>query len=116
VSGVCLMKIERRLEIKYLLRSARKVVYVVTTFCFVAMVTELSLHLHLLNHEHPEEHDSDHCSVCQQLLITHGKFITEPEPGLPDSNLLHDSTEFHFQSYIISLHSQPFNPRSPPFA
>ncbi len=80
------------------------------------MVSELSPHLHLLSHEHPEEHDSEHCSVCQQLLIAPGKFITEPESGLPDSNLLHDDTEFYFQSYIIALHSQPFNPRPPPSA
>jgi hypothetical protein len=98
----------------YLLRLALKVVCVYSMVCFVAMVTGVSLHLHFLSHEHPEEHDSEHCSVCQQLLIVPGKFIVESETSLFDSILQRDIVEFQSQSDVIAFHFDPFGPRPPP--
>jgi len=102
------------LEIKHLSRLAQKVGWVLTTIFFVAMVTGLSLHLHLLSHHHPEEHDSEHCSICQQLLIKPGKFITEPESHLPDFNRLEGQLTFYSQSYTKTFRFDPFRPRPPP--
>ena len=81
---------------------------------FVAMVTGLSLYLHLLSYDHPEKHDSEHCPICQQLLIKPGKFITEPESHLPDINLLEGQLTFYSQSYTKVFHYDPFRPRPPP--
>lgn len=116
MSGVCLKnnKMELRLETWNLKHMARKAVFLSATVCFVAMVTALPLQLHLSDHEHGREHDSDHCSVCRQLLVAPGKFISEPELSLPESNLQEDKIEFQSQSYVTALHCKPFDPRPPP--
>jgi len=85
-----------------------------TTIFFVAMFTGLLLHLHLLSQDHPEKHDSEHCSICQQLLIKPGKFITEFESDLPGINLLESQLTFSSQSYAQTFHFDPFHPRPPP--
>ena len=95
-------------------RLARKAVLAFATVSFVAMVTSVSLQLHLLSHNHPEEHDAEHCSICQQLLIAPGKFITGPESTLLDFNLQGEHVEFQSQSYVIAFHFEPFGPRPPP--
>lgn len=95
-------------------RFARRAVLTIAIACFVAMVTGITLHLHLLSHQHPGEHDAEHCSICQQLLIAPGKFITEPELVLLDYNLQKDTIEFQSQSYVIALQHEPFGPRPPP--
>lgn len=86
----------------------------VATVSFVAMVTGVSLHLHLLGHDHQDKHDLDNCSVCQQLLVTPGKFITEPESSLPDYNPQKDNIQLQTQPYVIAFHFEPFRPRPPP--
>jgi hypothetical protein len=78
------------------------------------MVTGVSLHLHLLSYEHPEEHDTEHCPLCQQLLFKPGKFITEPESGVPDDGPLIDDVEFYSQPYVTAFHFESFSPRPPP--
>jgi hypothetical protein len=78
------------------------------------MATGLSLQLHLLSEEHPEKHDSEHCSLCQQLLIAFGKFMAEPPSILPEFNPQENNVEFQSQSCIITFHFEPFGPRPPP--
>jgi hypothetical protein len=95
-------------------RLARKVGFILTTIFFVMTVTGLPLYIHLLSCEHPEEHDSTHCTICQQSLIKPGKFITEPESHLPDFNRLEGHITFNFQSYTKVFHFNPFCPRPPP--
>ncbi|MBN2314216.1 MAG: hypothetical protein JXM79_09820 [Sedimentisphaerales bacterium] len=95
-------------------RVARKVGLILMTSFFVALVTGLSLYLHLLNHEHPEDHDAAHCPICQRLLIKPGKFITEPESHLPDFNRLEGQIAFYTQSYTQTFHFDSFRPRPPP--
>lgn len=80
----------------------------------MTMVMGIPRYLHLLAHEHPEEHNAEHCLVCQQLLIMPGKFIMEPELNLPDFVPQKNNVEFDFQSCIITFHSEPFRPRPPP--
>ena len=111
---MCLSRIKFKLEVKHLSRLTRKVGFVLTAIFFVALVTGLSLYLHLLSHEHPEEHDSEHCPICQQLLIKPGKFITVPESDLSDFTLLEGQLTFYSQSYTKAFHFDPFRPRPPP--
>jgi len=109
-----LRKEDRRLEISYVLHLARKAVLGFVVVCFVARVTGVSLHLHILSHEHPEEHDAEHCPICQQLLIAPGKFMTEPELSLADLNRQKGTVEYPSQSCVITFRFEPFGPRPPP--
>lgn len=78
------------------------------------MVMGITLHLHLMGHDHPKAHDAEHCSICQQLVIAPGKFMTEPESGLPDFNPQKNSVEFQSKFCIVAFHFEPFGPRPPP--
>jgi hypothetical protein len=102
------------LEIKSLSRLARQVGFILMTIFFAALVTGLSLYLHLLSHEHPEDHDAEHCPICQQLLIKPGKFIIEPESHLPDFTRFEGQLTFDSQSYTQAFHFDSFRPRPPP--
>jgi len=97
-------------------RFDRKAVLICMTICFVAMVTGVSLQLHLLSHEHSRGHDFDDCSICRQLLITHGKFVPEPELTLEISSQIECCIDFHSAICIKQIHYQQFNPRPPPSA
>ena len=99
-----------------LIRIARKSLFILATISFLTMVTELALTLHLSSHKHHGYHDSDHCPICQQLLVTSGKFITVSEPSLPNSNLQKDNVKFQSQFYVTAFHFEPFGPRPPPAA
>ena len=79
------------------------------------MATGLTLTLHLLELKHQQNHDSNHCSIYQQLLIKSSKFIAEPELSIPDIDLFKDYIEFPIQFYVTAFHHKPFNPRPPPY-
>ena len=87
-----------------------------TTVCFVAMTTGLMLQLHLAIDAHSEKHDSEQCSVCQQLLIVPGKFILEPELTLETAGQIEHYVNFHPTIRIKQFHHQQFGPRPPPAA
>ena len=84
------------------------------TICFMAMVTGISLQLHLLSHEHSHEHDFDDCSICRQLLVSPEKFAAEPQIILPDRELYKESLEFVLQFYVTTFHCKSINARPPP--
>jgi len=94
--------------------SPRQVVLIFITICFVALVTGASLQLHLLSEVHPEKHDSEHCSLCQQLLLAPGKFILEPELAVETGSQIECYIKSHSTIYIKQFHYQQFDPRPPP--
>jgi hypothetical protein len=94
--------------------SARTSVLVAVTVSFVAMVTNVSLQLHLLGHDHQQEHDPDKCSVCQHFLSPDGKFMLRPESKLPVAYSLKGNAEFPLQICIAAFNHNPFSPRAPP--
>jgi hypothetical protein len=94
----------------------RKAVLICTTVCFVAVTTGLMLQLHLLGDAHSKKHDSEHCSVCQQLLIAPGKFVLEPELTLEMAVQIEHYVNFHPTIRIKQFHYQQFGPRPPPTA
>ena len=94
----------------------RKTVLICITVCFVAMVTGVSLQLHLLSHEHSREHDIDSCSICRQLLIAHGKFALEQELTLDIGDQFERDVHFHSTICVKRFHCQPSDPRPPPAA
>jgi hypothetical protein len=70
-----------------------------------------------MSHEHSREHDFDRCSICQQLLVTPGKYTPVPQLRLPDIDRhKKDSVEFVPEFYITAFQSKPFDARPPPFS
>jgi len=84
------------------------------TVCFAAMVTGVTLQLHLLSHKHTHEHDFGDCSICWQLLVSPCKFISELQTGLLDKELYKESIEFILQLNVTAFHCKSFDARSPP--
>ena len=93
---------------------ARKTVLVLMAVSFAAMVTGITIQLHLLSQNHLPDHDSDKCPICKQLLIIAGKFIVEPETDVHYSNPLGSDIVFHSQFFVLPLQFEPFTPRPPP--
>lgn len=52
-----------------MLNLVRKSLLITAIVCFLAMVTGLTLMLHLSSIEHPEEHNCENCPICQQIVI-----------------------------------------------
>jgi hypothetical protein len=80
------------------------------------MVTGVSLQLHLLSEAHPEKHDLEHCSLCQQLLLAPGKFILEPEIAIEMASQVYGYVNFHSIVCVKQFTHQQFDPRPPPAA
>jgi len=63
----------------------RQIVLILATGCFLVVTSGLvlCLHLHLTHgHDHdPLHHDSEHCSLCQQLLVAMKNFAARTEPA-----------------------------------
>ena len=93
---------------------ARKNVLILATVSFVAMVTGVSLQLHLLSQDRPDEHDFAHCSMCQQLLTAPTKFIQEPQFKLPDAAQFSGAAVFAPYVNVAAFHHIHFGPRGPP--
>ncbi|MBN2592056.1 MAG: hypothetical protein JXA81_01010 [Sedimentisphaerales bacterium] len=92
----------------------RKAAIICTTICFAGVTTGVILQLHLLSNENPEQHDSKHCSVCQQLLIAPGKFVLEPELALETGGQIERYVNTHSTICVKQFHHQQLNPRPPP--
>lgn len=97
-----------------LIQITRKAALIIMTISFVALVTGLTLKLHLLSHIHTDNHTSSQCTICQQLLTTQNKFTLEPQFNLPDTGSFQDEIEFPLLSPIITFRHEPFGPRPPP--
>jgi len=97
-------------------RSIRKTILIITTVCFVAMVTGLTLKLHLLSHKHPEKHDSSLCPICQTLLGNTDKISIAIELEIEETNRTAYSSGFIFQTAPSFCNITILGPRSPPRA
>jgi len=95
---------------------ARRSFLILAAVSFAAMVTGLSLQLHLLSQNHPQGHDSDHCPVCELLLAAPGKFTHGPQLELPDVNHLEGDAVHPLAARVAVFGRNPFTPRAPPLA
>jgi len=84
------------------------------TISFVALATGLTLNLHLLSHEHPDNHFSSQCSICQQMLTTQNKIALEQQFNILDTDSFQVEIEFSPQTLLATFHHEPFGPRPPP--
>ena len=68
-------------------RHMRTALLILTTACLVASGSGLVLWLHLPDHpdDHGHEgrgharHDSEHCPICQVMLVRFAKYVVEPQ-------------------------------------
>jgi len=99
-----------------LARLARKCIITLVIVCFTAMTTGVTLQLHLLSEAHSHKHDFNRCLICQQLLLTPGKFTPEPELAIDMSDQIEHYVNFNSAICIKQFHHQQFDPRAPPAA
>jgi hypothetical protein len=95
---------------------ARQIVLVLAIVSFLAMVTGLISVLHISSQKCPEEHDSAHCPICQQLLTMQGGFVSNPEQKIDDIDQFEYCILPCNAIFIERRHIQPFGPRPPPEA
>ncbi len=87
----------------------------VALFCFVSVATGIADGLHHLCQDHHEEHNSEHCLVCEQLatvnrncLYQQDYYIINNFPVIEIIGSLYESIDLN-NSYI-----ELFSPRPPP--
>ncbi len=69
--------------------------------------------LHVFSIEHHEEHDSDHCPICKQLLLAPQKFSIESSSET-HSEYSFNYIEFYIEQYISNFNQPHHFPRAPP--
>jgi len=94
--------------------TARKNILILATVGFTAMVTGLSLHVHLLAHDHGKTHDSAKCSVCITLHAAAGKFTAERQLDIAGLSRFQGDTDLPPDVHMSAFSRQPFAPRAPP--
>jgi hypothetical protein len=93
-----------------LLGKIQKVILILVTISFVALVTGFTLHLHLLSHEH----FNNRCTICQLLHTTPTQLAPESQIIAFGIVLFENGFEFLSLSPPITFHHEPFGPRPPP--
>jgi hypothetical protein len=86
-----------------------------TAIFFVAMVTGLTLELHLYTHKNEDNHTSSQCSICQTLLSNTNKTSITAEPKIEKTNETEYSAVFVCQITPLFSNIKLPIPRSPPF-
>lgn len=102
-------KIRKRLN-----RIARTAVLVIGMTCFISMATGVTLQLHLLSYEHPEEHDHENCPICASLLIHSNKFIQYPDIQIQYFDSLEPNPFYPACTRLVTNYFKAFDPRPPP--
>ena len=96
-----------------MIRSVRKFITILATVCFISMATGVTLQLHLLGREHSQEHNSEQCSICQQLMAS-GRYIAEQESQFDEIAQLKYFFDTYSRSFITVFNLKSFKPRPPP--
>jgi hypothetical protein len=92
----------------------RKSLLMVGAVSFVLMVTGVTLWLHLAQAHGPDHHDSAHCSLCQQLLISPKKGTCEPAAPATDEHDVDLSVDNCPEHHVDQFSPQPRSARAPP--
>jgi len=117
---------------------AKTALLILGTASFVAMASGGLLHLHLAqhtdlthhensdhhenmchhgdsdHHREPTPHDSEHCSICQQLLLSKKDFTIDPEPDGIGLELLRRIPAIPQTTPILRVSLNGSHPRAPP--
>ncbi len=92
----------------------KTVFLVLGTACFVAMASGWVLYLHLAHDEDPAEHDTTHCSLCQQLLVSKKSFTVDSEPTCVELDPAGHIAAVSSTTPIYHAYPNLCNPRAPP--
>jgi len=95
---------------------ARKILLITVIACFAALVTGLTLMLHLSSIEHPEEHNCEHCPICQQIIINPAKVIIPAEPVVIYEEIILYEVDFTFEYPTAIVENRCCIPRAPPLS
>ena len=93
---------------------ARRIVLALATTCFVATASGGALCLHLGHDEDVAEHDSDHCSICQHLLLSKKHFTIDPEPAGIGLERVGRIPAVRQETPILTVSLSRIAPRAPP--
>lgn len=97
-----------------MLNLARKSLLITMIICFAAMVTGLTLMLHLFSIEHPEEHNCEQCPICQQIFINPAKVIIPDELAVIHEDIVLYQVDSIFNTPVIIEETPSYIPRAPP--
>lgn len=59
----------------------RNVFLLLGTICFLAMISGVTVHVHLAHADEPAEHDGARCSLCRQLTFAKKEYTADLEPA-----------------------------------
>ena len=95
-------------------KNALKNLLIISLLSFGFSASGLMMLLHVFSIEHHEKHDSEHCTICKQLLLAPEKFCIESNPE-NHSEYSFNYIEFHIEQYISIFNPLSKFPRAPPF-
>jgi hypothetical protein len=96
------------------IRTTRNILVVICVLCLTAMAAQTALLLHILTQNHPDSHDSSHCQICRQLLLSAQKYATEPEAQADNTGSPTYCADYCRFTYAHLFYPESFNPRPPP--
>lgn len=105
-----------RIGSRQLAGSTRTASLLAACVSLVATTTGLLLAIHLLTVDHCADHNSDHCAICQQLLV-----VSKETLLVPSVAIVRDCPIFRAAAPVITEHveacyPQVLRPRGPPLS
>lgn len=97
-----------------MLNLARKIALITGAVCLLAMVTGVTLALHLAGEEHPEKHDCEHCPICRQIFINPAKAIMPVGQAVILESIILCQVDFIFDTPVVIEETLSCIPRAPP--
>ena len=92
----------------------RKVILTAAIFSLALLTTQAVAFVHLVYEEEPSEHDSDNCSVCQQLFTLANNLIVEEPAEILQSSYCQWGPDFKTNPIPVVFTFQTSEPRAPP--
>jgi hypothetical protein len=92
----------------------KKVILLTALFFFAMFATQATLFAHLLCAEHSNNHDSQKCQFCQQLLVVTKNQIAEKQTTISQALLCEGSLIIYVEIIPATSTFHILGPRAPP--
>jgi hypothetical protein len=96
--------------------NCRKILLVFASVCFVLSATNIILVLHLAEHHKDENHDPEHCPICQQAVVNAVKAVLPDPPAVKEPLLITIADFCVIRHYIKDFKFLTPHTRAPPMA
>ncbi|MDD5328208.1 MAG: hypothetical protein PHY02_10420 [Phycisphaerae bacterium] len=94
--------------------SFKKLLFALVMVCFILTASNVMLALHLSEHHKDENHDHQHCPICQQVVINKNLAVLPPPVGIYTVNEI-PFTITYANSFFPQIVRHRFpSPRAPP--